>query len=124
MKNNKKTLWTCACGCNRATTTLHEIMHGWSARKISIKYNLQVPLHPTCHAVAHTRELLTGYTPLLKLRSESGLDKKLIQSHLCDAIGIDRDRTSLAVNRMNDEDVEYLEKISKKCCIAIDNMRI
>ena len=123
MINDKKTTWHCAV-CNRYTNVLHEAFFGSSLRKISIEYDLQVPLCPICHTVAHTRDLLHGCTPLAEMRNKNGLDKKMIQSYLCDKLGIDRDRTSLAVNRMNDEDIEYLEKISKKCYTAIDNMRV
>ena len=124
MINDKKTAWGCVC-CNRTTGTLHEIFHGTSNRKISVKYNLQVPLCPVCHTVAHCRELLNGYSPLLKFRhGDKSISKKKTQEYLCNKIGISRDRTSLAVNRMHDEDIEYLEKIAKQCANSIKNYEV
>jgi hypothetical protein len=107
--------------CQRLTSTKHEIFFGTSARKISIKYSLQVPLCLVCHTVAHTRELLNGYSPLLECRTKDGLNKVMIQKRLCGHLGIDRDKVSLAVNT---NDYDYLEKIKPVCEGAIDMMRV
>ena len=111
MINKHKKMYSCPV-CNRNTVTLHEIFYGTSNRKISIEYNLQVPLCPICHYVSHTRELLNGYSPLTEFRTIEGLNKVMIQTELCRHLGIDRDKTSLAVNT---NDTEYLESISGEC---------
>ena len=119
MINKHNIMWRCPCGRN--TNILHEIFYGTSARKISIEYNIQIPLCPVCHTVAHTRELLNGFSPLLACRTKDGLNKVMIQTKLCDKLGINRNKTSLAVNTY---DLYYLNNIKNKCLGMIKTFEI
>ena len=52
MKNTKHIIFRCV-ECKKQTQTLHEIFFGHGCRKISVEYNLQVPLCEDCHRKPH-----------------------------------------------------------------------
>ena len=116
MINKHKTLYSCVA-CGRNTVTYHEPFPGSSRKKTCEKYNIQTPLCYTCHLSAHSRTLLQGHSPLEQFKEK----KYDIQVYLCDKLGIDRDKTSLAINNL---DTEYLESINGVCEQAINGYEV
>ena len=117
MKNKKKIIFNCACGCGRQTATLHEIIPGSGNRDICIEYNIQLPLCSLCHTVAHLRFLLNEYSPLLKftkkINNDIKLDNTLIQEYLFSILDVDMYAVLRALSPSNTK--EYLVKIKDDC---------
>ena len=94
MKQNKNTSYSCVM-CGKPTTTLHEIFYGTADRKMSIKYNLQVPLCHICHGIAHT-------------------EKQKYQEIFCEKHGIKWDCTLWIVNKVLIWNLMVLSKLCAK----------
>lgn len=52
MNFDKNTTYYCF-GCGSFTSVLHEIIYGNLYRRLSIEYNIQLPLCTVCHHEAH-----------------------------------------------------------------------
>lgn len=127
MKNKKRLVFNCACGCGRQTATLHEIVPGSGNRDICIDYNIQLPLCMDCHTVAHLRSLLAGNSPLEEFTKKqngtvAGLDNELIQGYLFGILGVDMYAVLRALSPSNSK--EYLEEIKDSCKIIIMSFAI
>ena len=117
MINKKKTIFNC-CVCQSQTTTLHEVIFGHGKRDISVKYNIQVPLCPVCHAVAHGRFLLNGHTVLLSFTKKGSgreliIDQRAIQDFFLEILDLDRHSVIMAVNDKSRRN--YLQTVADSC---------
>ena len=122
MKNKKKIIFNCACGCGRQTITLHELIPGNGNRKICEDYNIQLPLCIYCHTVAHLRFLRNDFSPLLKFTkkqngTELKLDNELIKKNLFEILNVDMYSTLKAMSPGNSR--EYLDQIKYICLQGI-----
>lgn len=103
MKYNKKKSYSCVL-CGKITKTLHECFYGSANRKISIKYNMQVPLCNDCHIEAHK-------------------DKELWQMYLCQKLRINYSITKRMINNFTDNKA-YFEGIKDKCLEKLKSWEI
>jgi hypothetical protein len=97
----------CICGCQRNASELHEIFFGHGKKQVCVKYSIQSPLNRCCHTSAHRNRGIFCGSRFDKMSQEE------VQQFLCEKMGINFERTRLAVNlSYRKEQKEYLEKIS------------
>lgn len=106
MKNDGNTMYQC-CICGNHTTQLHEIVFGTLYRKISIQYNLQVPLCARHHDTAHGKKHIPAISQYDCMSQSDCFD------HFCSILGIDTEKTWFAVK--NKSKRAYLDTIKDTC---------
>jgi hypothetical protein len=99
MENNHKTTWLCAV-CGTPTQTLHECFFGRGNRNICIDYNLQVPLCPEHHDMAHGKRV--------SVKSQDQWKR-----YFCELLDIMFIKAQFGV--MSRHERGYLEEVKDKC---------
>lgn len=102
MKFSKNKIYICQLCNKKYTSTLHEIWGGNLYRKLSIKYNFQVPLCVECHQKAHQ-------------------EKEFYQVYFCSKLDINFQAARLAFNTKS---IYWLDAQKKKLEIKLNNMLV